>query len=188
MKELLHPRILDGESDRVLVDLAISGQEAAFKVIVRRYQPLMIGHATRILGSTLEAEDTVQDTFVTAWEKLSMLNDADHLKPWLMRILRNKSMDRLRARRPPTVEIDDDLPAAVHIDPFEVVESLLQNQALSSVLAKLPTNQRRAWLMREFSRCSYAVIASELDVPESTVRGLLARSRLTLARELADWR
>ncbi|WP_369826177.1 sigma factor-like helix-turn-helix DNA-binding protein [Cryobacterium sp. N22] len=67
------------------------------------------------------------------------------------------------------------------------MQLLLQNDALSLALANLPLDQKRAWLMREFSGCSYAVIATQLVVPESTVRGLLARSRHTLAHDLAAW-
>ena len=138
------------------------------------------------LGSNAESEDVVQETFITAWEKLPTLKDGDHLKAWLMRVVRNKSIDRLRKRRPVTVEIDENMPTLVG-SPFAVVETLLQNRALSLAVSRLPTNQRRAWVMREFSGGSYSVIASELGVPESTVRGLLARSRHTLARELAAW-
>ncbi|WP_240632206.1 MULTISPECIES: sigma factor-like helix-turn-helix DNA-binding protein [unclassified Cryobacterium] len=54
-------------------------------------------------------------------------------------------------------------------------------------MASFPLDQERAWLMREFAGCSYADIAIELVVPESTMRGLLARSRPTLADELAAW-
>lgn len=178
--------LLEDEVDSVLVDFAIAGNQAAFEILVRRYRPMMHGYAMRTLGSNAESDDVVQETFITAWEKLPTLKDGDHLRAWLMRVVRNKSIDRLRKRRPLIVEIDENTPATAD-SPFAVVETLLQNDALSLALAGLPMNQRRAWLMREFSATSYSVIADELGVPVSTVRGLLARSRHTLARELAAW-
>ena len=54
--------------------------------------------------------------------------------------------------------------------------------------ADLPEDQRRCWTLRELAECSYGQIAEELDLPVSTVRGLLARARKTLLREMEEWR
>ncbi|TFC86602.1 RNA polymerase sigma factor [Cryobacterium sp. TMT3-29-2] len=43
-------------------------------------------------------DDVVQESFITAWTKLASVHDPDHIKNWLMRVVRNKSIDRLRAR------------------------------------------------------------------------------------------
>jgi RNA polymerase sigma-70 factor (ECF subfamily) len=180
--------VLDDEADKRLVGFAVAGDEAAFGVLMNRYRALMQASARRTTGSVADADDVVQDVFIIAWEKLSTLHDGNHVKAWLMRAVRNRSIDRLRsARRDPGI-LPFDIPAASDSSPFHVVELLLQNDALSLALANLPANQKRAWLMREFAGCSYAVIALELVVPESTVRGLLARSRNALARDLAAWR
>ena len=55
-------------------------------------------------------------------------------------------------------------------------------------LAALPADQRRTWVLKEFGDYGYAEIARDLDLPISTVRGLLARARRTLMRELEEWR
>ncbi|TFD84060.1 sigma-70 family RNA polymerase sigma factor [Cryobacterium lactosi] len=175
-------------TDVVLVNYAVAGNETAFAILVRRHRPLMRCCALRILGSSAEADDVVQESCITAWQKLSTLNDGNCLKSWLMRVVRNKSMDRLRMRPSSTFPLDDNTPETLRIGPFQFVESILQRDALSKVLASLPANQRRAWLMRGCSGFSYAVIAGKLGVPVSTVRGLLARSRHTVAHEMAYWR
>jgi len=179
--------LLTHETDGTLVRLAGAGDHAAFAELVRRYQSIMRAYAHRTLRSNGEVDDVVQDVLINAWDKLSTVHDGEHVKTWLMRAVRNKSIDRLRTahRNPATLPVD--IPARTESGPFEVVKVLLQNDALSLALSKLPMNQRRAWLMREFSGCSYSLIATELGVPPSTVRGLLARSRHTLAHELADW-
>ncbi|WP_133163688.1 RNA polymerase sigma factor [Cryobacterium zongtaii] len=181
-------QLLEDEPDSVLVGVATSGNLVAFEVLVRRYRNLMRGYAVRILKSSADADDIVQEALITAWEKLPTLNDGAYVKAWLMRVVRNKCLDRMRRSAPVTAEYDDDTTEILDTEPFKVVETLLQNEALALALANLPTNQRRAWLMREFSDCSYALIADELDIPVSTVRGLLARSRRSLAGALAEWR
>ncbi|WP_181397277.1 RNA polymerase sigma factor [Cryobacterium arcticum] len=180
--------LLVNESDSVLVDFASAGNRAAFDVLILRYRNLMRAFAVKTMRSTVDADDVVQEACITAWEKLSTISDGAHVKGWLMRVVYNKSIDRIRKNRPLPMEFADDLPAALSTSPFNLVEALLQNEALTLATEALPARQRRAWVMREFSGCSYAAIAQELDVPISTVRGLLARARRTLASELEAWR
>jgi len=179
---------LEDQSDGALVGFAVAGNRTAFDVLVRRHRSAMLAHALRTLGSSADSDDVVQESLIVAWEKLPTITDRAHVKAWLMRVVHNKSVDRLRRRGPRPATLDEDTVASDASSPFAVVETLLQNEALARALAELPHKQRRAWLMREFSGSSYALIASELGVPVSTVRGLLARSRRTLAQELMDWR
>jgi RNA polymerase sigma-70 factor, ECF subfamily len=174
--------------DRTLVDRAVDGDTRAFEVLVRRHGPLMRAYATRILGSNDEADDVVQETFITAWTKLSTLENPALAKGWLMRIVSHKSIDRIRVRRPHATLDNLDVPAPEHHSPTQVVEALSRGEALSRVLSALPADQRRCWELKEFGDYSYAQIAKELELPDSTVRGLLARARKTLIREMEAWR
>jgi len=180
--------LLEAESDGALVDFAVAGNRSAFDILVRRYRSKMLACAARTLGSHADSDDVVQESLIVAWEKLPTITDRAHVKAWMMRVVHNKSVDRLRRSAQLTTTLDDDRLASDATSPFAVVEILLQNEALSGALADLPHDQRRAWLMREFSGSSYALIASELGVTVSTVRGLLARSRRKLAQQLVDWR
>jgi RNA polymerase sigma-70 factor (ECF subfamily) len=182
------PSPLDTASDLTLADRAADGDVRAFEVIVRRYGPLMRVYASRVLGSNDEMDDVVQESFITAWQQLSTLHDGRAVKSWLMRIVSRKSIDRVRARRR-HANIDLTEPAAPeHETPHRLVEAGSQTEALSRVLADLPEDQRRCWMLRELAECSYGEIADELGLPVSTVRGLLSRARKTLLREMEEWR
>ena len=179
---------LDAAADQILADRAADGDLRAFEVLVRRYGPLMRVYATRVLGSNDETDDVVQESFITAWQQLGTLEDGSAVKSWLMRIVSRKSIDRLRARRP-HVNIDDtDAPAPESNAPHVLAEVESQAEALALVLAALPGDQRRCWTLRELAEYSYGDIAAELNLPLSTVRGLLARARKTLLRQMEDWR
>ena len=179
---------LDAASDQTLADRAADGDLRAFEVLVRRYGALMRVYATRVLGSNDETDDVVQESFITAWQQLRTLEDGSAVKSWLMRIVSRKSIDRLRARRS-HINIDDtDAPAPESHAPHVLAEVESQTEALSRVLAALPEDQRRCWTLRELAEYSYGDIAAELDLPLSTVRGLLARARKTLLREMEEWR
>ena len=179
---------LDAASDQMLADRAADGDLRAFEVLVRRYGALMRVYATRLLGSNDETDDVVQESFIAAWQQLRTLDDGRAVKSWLMRIVSRKSIDRLRARRL-HVNIDDtDAPAPERTAPHARAEADSQTQALARVLANLPEDQRRCWALRELAEYSYGDIATELNLPVSTVRGLLARARKTLLREMEEWR
>jgi RNA polymerase sigma-70 factor (ECF subfamily) len=145
-------------------------------------------YASRVLGSNDETDDVVQDAFITAWQQLPELGDASVVKSWLMRIVSRKSIDRVRARRP-HVDVDDvDLAGPESATPSEVTEARSRTQALSIALTHLPEIQARCWALRELAEYSYDEIAAELDLPATTVRGILARARKALIREMEEWR
>ncbi|WP_440711336.1 RNA polymerase sigma factor [Herbiconiux sp. YIM B11900] len=174
--------------DAVLVGRASQGDIVAFEVIAHRHGPLMRVVAAKLLSSDAESDDVVQDAFISAWRHLPELDDPARLRHWLMRIVSNRALDRIRSRRPHD-DIDDWEPAApAHRSPDVVVERRLQLDALSEALGRLPADQRRCWLLRETAGYSYQEIADALELPISTVRGLLARSRAFLLHEMEAWR
>lgn len=179
---------LESFSDQILADRAADGDMRAFEVLVRRYGPLMRVYASRVLGSNDEMDDVVQESFITAWQQLPTLENGAAVKSWLMRIVSRKSVDRVRARRQ-HISIDlTDAPAPAQQSPHRLAEAGSQTEALTRVLAELPEDQRRCWMLRELAECSYGEIAAELEIPVSTVRGLLARARKTLLQEMEEWR
>lgn len=175
-------------SDGTLATRARDGDVHAFEVIARRHGPLMRVLAGRLLGSDVETDDVVQEAFLVAWRRLGDLDDPGTLRAWLMRIVGNRSIDRLRVRR----DHDDvdayERPAPRSEAPDRQVETRLQLDAMWSALDKLPLDQRRCWLLRETAGYSYAEIAQALDLPTSTVRGQIARARVFLMGEMEAWR
>ena len=174
--------------DRTVAGRAADGDIQAFEVLVRRYSPLMRAYASRVLGSASDADDVVQDSFITAWQQLPTLQDHSVVKSWLMRIVGRKAIDRVRARRM-TSDISDHEPEARAADsPSRVAEAHSAEDALSRALSALPETQRQCWVLREVADYSYEDIATELRIPVSTVRGMLARARKTLVSEMEEWR
>lgn len=172
--------------DRTIATRAADGDMRAFEVLVRRYGSLMGACAARIVTPS-DAEDVVQETFVTAWRELPSLENVGSVRSWLITIVTRKSIDLLRSRR--EHQSLDDIEVKDHSDgPAALADATSLDEALSAVLSGLPDDQRRCWTLREVSGYGYQEIADELDVPLSTVRGLLARGRSTLVREMEAWR
>lgn len=179
---------LAAASDQILVERAVDGDATAFGEIVRRHSSLMRAYVSRIVGSLSEADDVVQDAFITAWKQLPSLRDGSAVRAWLMRIASREAFARLR-RRTADVPIEDvPLVQSAHPDPEVRAVRQAQLAALSAALDELPEDQRRAWLLREVADLSYAEIAEEMTTSASTVRGLLSRARSSIAIRMEDWR
>lgn len=177
---------LDDADDRTIASRAADGDLRAFEVLMRRYGSLLNAYATRIVNPS-DAEDVVQETLVTAWQELPDLKNPGSVRSWLITIVTRKSIDRLRVKRD-QVPLEGHEPEEPSDGPLQTTSANSLDEALSAALSELPDDQRRCWVLREISGYGYRQIADELDLPVSTVRGLLARSRKTLVQAMEEWR
>jgi RNA polymerase sigma-70 factor (ECF subfamily) len=179
---------LERADDRIIAGRAIDGDVDAFAVLVRRYTPMMRAYALRMLNASADVDDVVQESFVTAWQRLPELEEPAKVKSWLMRIVSRKAVDRVRARRA-HADIDEvEHAAPPHSTPPRVAEAKAEVEALAAALRELPDEQRECWVLREIGGCSYDEIAEQLGVPVTTVRGLLARARKYIIVRMEEWR
>ncbi|MFD1721320.1 RNA polymerase sigma factor [Amnibacterium endophyticum] len=180
--------LLDEAGDALLADRAADGDARAFAVLVRRHSGMLRAYARRVLGSNAASDDVVQEALITAWRQLPELRDRAAVRGWLIRIVGRKAIDVLRAQRP-AVDIDDhDAPAPEGGGPEGVAGANALAGSLDEALRTLPEAQRRAWTLRELGGLGYDEIATDLGLPVSTVRGLLARARTGLIQRMDGWR
>jgi len=182
------PTALLHADDRTLVGRAADGDLRAYAVLIARYQPMMTAYARKLLGRTDEVDDAVQESLIAAWTRLADLEDPTMVRGWLMRIVSNKSIDRIRRRHD-----HDDLdhhPQRTVSGPGPETQAIARSRetALAQVLSALPPQQRQCWTLKEIGDYSYQQIATELGLPLSTVRGLLSRARRTVTQEMEQWR
>lgn len=144
--------------------------------------------AAKLLGSDLESDDVVQEAFITGWRRLGEIDDPANVRSWLMRIVSNRAIDRMRVRKVHEPLGDHEPRGRASDDPGRIVETRMQLDAVWIALDELPTVQRRCWLLRETAGYSYIEIADALEIPVTTVRGMLARTRTFLLHELEAWR
>lgn len=173
-------------ADRVLVDAARAGDVDAFEVLVRRHEGRVYRVALRLLGSDADAQDATQETFVRAWRGLGRFRGESAISTWLFRIVTNRCLNVIVARRP--VEgLDLDLPL-VGGDPAEIAEQRERFAAVARSVVSLPPEQRAALVLRDFEGLSYEEVAAALGVSVAAVKGRIHRARLSMLRETAAWR
>lgn len=175
-------------ADRMLVERAIENDAEAFSEIVRRHSSLVRAYVYRIVGSIADTDDIVQDAFVIAWRQLPGLRDQSAVRAWLMRIAGREALAHV-ARRPTQVSLDGyEITVDIETQPERIAVRKAQLRALSAALDRLKEDQRQCWLLREIAECSYAEISDQMNISQSTVRGLLSRARASIAIEMEGWR
>ncbi|HWJ96992.1 MAG TPA: sigma-70 family RNA polymerase sigma factor [Acidimicrobiales bacterium] len=171
-----------------------------------QYRGELIGYCYRMLGSSSEAEDAVQDTFTKAWRNLDRFEGRSSLRTWLYKIASNACFDQLRSAqrraRPMDLSeswrvdgpIGEQLPEVTWIqpipdrlvrgstaDPAEVAEGRdTVRLAFISALQHLPPKQRAALILCEVLRWPAADVADLLDTTVASVNSALQRARATL--------
>ncbi|MBL1076425.1 RNA polymerase sigma factor [Nocardia sp. 2] len=145
--------------------------------------------ADRMLADRAEAEDVVQDVFLTAWRRMGQLQDDAAFTGWLYRVTTNRCLNVLRARTP-AAEVDPETTESVRTDtrPDHAVQVNGQLKALTAALGELTPEQRACWLLREVHGRSYEEIGEIVGANVTAVRGRIARARVQLAEVMKAWR
>ncbi|WP_030748914.1 RNA polymerase sigma factor [Streptomyces griseus] len=176
--------------DRLLAVRAAEGDEEAFEVLVHRHSPAMMQLAERLMGSQAEAEDAVQDAFVSAWRSLPEYRGEAGFGTWLYRIVTNRCLNLLRARRP-AADLDAVAePAAPEhqSSPARAAESHAAVRDLAHAMESLSAEQKVCWVLREIEGQPYETIAQTVGIRPEAVRARVFRARRMLTEAMAAWR
>jgi RNA polymerase sigma factor (sigma-70 family) len=168
-------RLLRLRSDAALAERVAAGDEAAFDVLYERHRPVVLAVCMGILGAAHDAEDATQETFSALAVALSS-NAPAELRPWLIRVARNASIDTTRRRKHRLLTLDGELPEVAARPGAGSAEM----EVVLDGIRELPEQQRTALLMRELGGHTYVEIAEFMEIDEEAVRGLIARARVGL--------
>ncbi|HXV86616.1 MAG TPA: sigma-70 family RNA polymerase sigma factor [Gemmatimonadales bacterium] len=174
--------------DAELAALAHAGNREAFGELVSRYVAQSRRVARAVLRDSADADDAVQDAFLSALKNLGRYDPARPFGPWLLRIVANAATDRLRRRRVRAGEPIGPHLAADEPGPDRLADRSALGEALWAALATLPERQRMAVVLFDVEGYSHREIAEALGVPEGTVRSHVFHARRALRDALAAWR
>jgi len=179
-----------------VVQLSAPATDAA-ALDLEEFRGELTGYCYRMLGSTFEADDAVQDTLVRAWQGRQRFEGRSSLRSWLYRIATNVCLDQLkgserRARpmdlgpaREPILENAAILPEATWIEPIPdpadvAVDRETIRLALVAALQHLPPRQRAALILCEVLHWKASEVAELLETSVASVNSALQRARATL--------
>lgn len=150
-------------------------------------RPELHRYCSRLMGSVIDGEDVVQDTFARAVVALEELCEVPQLRPWLFRIAHNRALDLLRSR---AIRVAEPIETALDIaDEADPVEVLMRRQAVQTAVSRfagLPVTQRSVVILRDVLDEPLADIAALLGITVDAVKAHLARGRARLRRINAE--
>ncbi len=180
-----------------------------FKALIRRYQSRIYNAAFRILGSTEEAEEVVQDTFLKVHQNMTKYQRQSSFSSWVFRIAHNHCVDLLRARQrratgmpllpydPQTIPGEDEsLEASLKVvsqvadsgpSPAQALEFKEQDAMIERSLKELPDTQRTVVVLHDIEGLSYQDISEIVGANVGTVRSRLHYGRLKLRQLLEPY-
>jgi RNA polymerase sigma-70 factor (ECF subfamily) len=183
--ERIGPMDAKASRDALSIDLirAARGEAAALKAVYDKTSAKLFGVCLRILGDRDEAEDVLQEVYLSVWRNAATF-DETRASPvtWMATIARNRAIDRLRRRRPErsypidsALEVADGAPSA--LDRLDATEGAAR---LSYCVGELDSQHRDAIRAAFLDGFTYEALASRAGVPLGTMKSWIRRSLLKL--------
>jgi len=169
--------------DRDLVERYQAGDPSAFDELYRRYFDRLHRFCQRHTHDVHEAEEIAQEAFVKAFRSMDALKGTRRFYPWMTVIARRLSIDR--HRKLSRVELTDEPDVGSVEADLDHLFAAVDADRVRDALSQLGPRHREVLLLREAEGLSYAEISERLEVPVTTVEGLLHRARKALRREFA---
>jgi RNA polymerase sigma-70 factor (ECF subfamily) len=176
------------ESDAALVGRARAGDGAAFETLVRRHLRAAFAVALAQLGEEADAQDAVQDAFVTALTRIEECRKPDQFASWLFSIVRNRARDHRRYR-----SVRDALPLDAAGEapdraagPERDAENTELRADLLGALNTLTELQREVIMLYDVEGWSHKEIAGKLGISDGSARVHLFNARRALREKLTE--
>ncbi|HXG10355.1 MAG TPA: sigma-70 family RNA polymerase sigma factor [Gemmataceae bacterium] len=176
-----------------LIDECLKGDTAAFGELVRRYQDRLYNTVYRLVDNAEDAQDVVQDAFLSAYQSLGSFKGDSRFFTWLYRIAINTAIS-LKRRQRAGLSLDAGRNGEGGVEPLDVSESSRPGHALEqaeeerriqAALNRLSPEHRAVLILKDIEGQKYETMAEILQVPIGTIRSRLHRARAELRELLA---
>lgn len=158
----------------------------AFDMLFQRHGTRVYRYACGMLGCPASAEEVLQEVFLTLTQSALRYQPHGYFGTWLLRITRNRCLNHLESGRLRQMASAEEELASPKPGPLEQVAAAEQLGRVQQAILRLPAPQREAILLYAMQDMDYRHIAQVLDVPVNTVKTLIYRARLTLAKSTQD--
>ena len=172
--------------ENMLIYRAQTGDEGAFAELMRSYHAFVCAIVIGIVDNSHDAEEVVQDTFLSAYRGLTQLEDRKKFKSWLAEIARNRARNWLRKQRGDTLSLDE---VSEHLlqtedSPGERLTRLEQRELIHRTMETLPQKDRDIARAFYLEGASYKELTSTYGLSDKAISFRLSRARQQLSKRL----
>jgi RNA polymerase sigma-70 factor (ECF subfamily) len=174
-----------------LVERCRRGELAAFEELYRAHAGKLFSVACRMLGNPTDAEDLLQEIFLSAHRKLDGFRGDSALGTWLYRLATNHCLDYLRSRAARTSQLTDTLDDEPSL--YEagnrtrgLAEQTVTKMDLERAMARLPEGCRAAFVLHDVEGLEHREVGEVLGIAEGTSKSQVHKARLRLRALLGE--
>jgi len=177
-----------GESDGDILKRIHAGDEGAFDVAFREWYPVLVRVATALLHEVDAAEEVAQEVMLELWRRRHVISAEVSLRAYLLRAVRNRSLNQLRhlrVRRDSESDVEATYDTPVAADQPVVAGELAD--AVQEAIRGLPPRCREVFELSRLHGLKYAEIAESLGISQKTVEAQMGKALKIMRERLAQW-
>jgi RNA polymerase sigma-70 factor (ECF subfamily) len=171
------------ETELDLVERCRRGELGAFETLYRQHSGRLFSLAVRMLGNPADAEDLLQEIFLSAHRKLESFRGESALGTWLYRLATNQILDHVRSRAARTGQMTDGLDDATLLadaSGHRLADRAIARVDLERALAELPEGCRAAFVLHDVEGLEHKEVSEVLGIAEGTSKSQVHKARLRL--------
>jgi len=175
-------------SDEQLIEEIVSGNHAAFKSLMEKYQLQVFRTVMGFVHTKEDAEEVTQDIFVRVYQSLSSFQNESEFSTWLYRITINMCLNFLRRSRKNRLQQSLETIFSLRSEektPLEELESAERDRRIRMAIDSLPEKQRMAFILSRYEELPQKKIAAIMNRSEGAVEQLLQRAKENLKKKLS---
>jgi RNA polymerase sigma-70 factor (ECF subfamily) len=179
----------DRAAEAALVARCRKGDLAAFEELYRAHAGRLFSVACRMLGNPSDAEDLLQEIFLSAHRKLDSFRGESALGTWLYRLATNACLDYLRSRAARTNQLTDALdddPRSYDPGSRGLADQTVSKMDIERAMARLPEGCRAAFVLHDIEGLEHREVAQALGIAEGTSKSQVHKARLRLRAFLLE--
>jgi RNA polymerase sigma-70 factor (ECF subfamily) len=176
------------EGDGDILRRIQAGDEAAFDVAFRQWYPVLVRVATALLHEIDAAEEVAQEVMLELWRRRHVISADVSLRAYLLRAVRNRSLNQLRhlrVRRDSEGDVEATYDAPMGADAPMVAGEL--SEAVQETIRGLPPRCREIFELSRVHGLKYAEIAESLGISQKTVEAQMGKALKIMRERLAEW-
>ncbi len=186
-------------NDKELIEGILDNNQACFKILVDKYQSLVLNTCNSFLNNKTVAEDVTQEVFIEVFLSIHRFNNKAKLSTWLYRISVNKSLNYIRDNKKRSIVKNiENLFSNEQNSELQITDDNSRNsettiiqeeriELLHKSINSLSKNQRIAFTLSKFEKLSYSEISKVMKLSLSSVEGLIHRAKRNVQKKILNY-
>ncbi|WP_310992382.1 RNA polymerase sigma factor [Aequorivita marina] len=179
-------------TEELIIRKTLDGEIELFEILMRRYNELLYRTIRSYINTESDAEDTMQDTYIKAFEKLHQFKNKAKFSTWLIRIGINEALQRKRkAAKHKTIAIQQEdkvlqIEDCNILDPERKAMYKESTYFMERAIDRLPEKYKIVYMLKEVEGITISEISESLDLTNSNVKVRLHRARIKLRNSILN--